>query len=202
MWLGVLRLRRSDEGSKQLGFALIFANFPINRIAFALLHMNDEQYLTAHFFGNSDIAFWVTNLVIWLFTVPPIILAYLAIQNRMRPFWFLAFFILPFAFVFVFAGMFLENWLLLDKKFLATAIIGVPILSSLWKRSAWCCSFCFAGIFASRRGLRATETGLTAGNEAGRSRSSYARPNAGYARPPKFRFPTSPLPRANASATP
>jgi len=55
---------------------------------------------------------------------------------------------------------------------------------------------------ASRRGLRATETGLTAGNEAGRSRSSYARPNAGHARPPIFRFPTFPLPRAEASAIP
>jgi hypothetical protein len=39
-----------------------------------------------------------------------------------------AFFVLPFAFVFVFAGMFLEQWLLLDHKFLATPIIGIPYL--------------------------------------------------------------------------
>ena len=124
----VLRLMRPDEGSKQLGFALIFANFPINRIGFALLNMNDEQYVTAHFFGHSSVAFWITNLAIWIFTIPPLVLAYRAIRNRLRPLWFAGFFVLPFVFVFVFAGMFLENWLLLDQKFLATPIIGVPYL--------------------------------------------------------------------------
>ena len=128
MWFGVLRLMRPDEGSKQLGFALIFANFPINRIGFALLNMNDEQYVTAHFFGHSSVAFWITNLAIWIFTIPPLVLAYRAIRNRLRPLWFAGFFVLPFVFVFVFAGMFLENWLLLDQKFLATPIIGVPYL--------------------------------------------------------------------------
>jgi hypothetical protein len=128
MWLGVARMLRPDESSKQLGFALVFANFPINRIGFALLDMNDEQFVTAHFFGTSSLAFWITNAVIWLFAIPPLIVACRAIRNPLRPLWFLGFFILPFAFVFVFAGLFLENWLLLEHKGLATPVLGVPYL--------------------------------------------------------------------------
>ena len=37
MWLGVYRLSNSSGAARQLGFALIFANFPINRIGFALI---------------------------------------------------------------------------------------------------------------------------------------------------------------------
>ncbi len=46
MWLGVYRLFRPSLAARQLGLALIFANFPINRIGFALIDWNDEQYVT------------------------------------------------------------------------------------------------------------------------------------------------------------
>lgn len=128
MWLGVYRLFQPSSASRQLGFPLIFANFPINRIGFALIGWNDEQYVTNKIFGHTTLGFWLTNLAIWLFAIPPLVFAYRAIANRHRVLWFVGFFVLPFVFVFVFAGMFLEQWLLLDHKFLATPIIGIPYL--------------------------------------------------------------------------
>ncbi len=128
MWLGVYRLFRPSNASRQLGFALIFANFPINRIGFALIGWNDEQYVTTKIFGHTALGFWLTNIAIWVFAIPPLVFAYRAIGNRHRLLWFIGFFVLPFVFVFVFAGMFLEQWLLLDHKILATPIIGIPYL--------------------------------------------------------------------------
>ncbi len=66
--------------------------------------------------------------MIWLLAVPPLVIAYRAIANPRRVLWFTGFFVLPFVFVFLFAGMFLEQWLLLDRKFLATPILGIPYL--------------------------------------------------------------------------
>jgi len=128
MWLGVYRLSKPSTAARQLGFALIFANFPINRIGFALIGWNDEQYVTNKIFGHSPLGFWITNLAIWILAIPPLLFAYRAITNRHRVLWFIGFFVLPFVFVFVFAGMFLEQWLLLDRKFLAVPIIGIPYL--------------------------------------------------------------------------
>jgi len=128
MWLGVYRLSKPSTAARQLGFALIFANFPINRIGFALIGWNDEQYVTNKIFGHSPLGFWITNLAIWILAIPPLLFAYRAITNRHRVLWFIGFFVLPFVFVFVFAGMFLEQWLLLDRKFLAMPIIGIPYL--------------------------------------------------------------------------
>jgi len=128
MWLGAWRLRQPSESARQLGFALIFANFPINRIGFALAGWNDEQYVTAKLFGHTLLGFWLTNLAIWIMAVPPIVMAYRAIANRRRWAWFVGFFTLPFVFVILFAGFFLENWLLLKQKFLATTILGIPYL--------------------------------------------------------------------------
>ena len=128
MWLGVYRLSKPSTAARQLGFALIFANFPINRIGFALIGWNDEQYVTNKIFGHSPLGFWLTNLAIWILAIPPLLFAYRAITNRHRVLWFIGFFVLPFVFVFVFAGMFLEQWLLLDRKVLAVPIIGIPYL--------------------------------------------------------------------------
>lgn len=159
MWLGVYRLFQPSSASRQLGFPLIFANFPINRIGFALIGWNDEQYVTNKIFGHTTLGFWLTNLAIWLFAIPPLVFAYRAIANRHRVLWFVGFFVLPFVFVFVFAGMFLEQWLLLDHKFLATPIIGIPYLILLVE----ILSIIIFAIF--RRGIRQTrpETNVLSG---------------------------------------
>lgn len=128
MWLGLYQLSQSPSGNKQLGFALIFANFPINRIIFALMHKNDEQYAATLLFGHSTVAYWLTNMLIWICTFPPLMNAYRSIRNRHRMLWFLGFFVLPFVFVIAIAGILLENILLIKLGFLSHTIFGIPYL--------------------------------------------------------------------------
>jgi hypothetical protein len=128
MWLGRHRLRSPDPGTRQLGFALIFANFAIQRIVFALLGFNDEQWVTRRLFGDNSLAFWATNVVIWICAIPPFVAAWRALARPHRLGTFLGFLVLPFGFVFVFAGFVLENWLLLEHGVLDTPVIGIPVL--------------------------------------------------------------------------
>lgn len=128
MWWGAARLRAADEGRRRLGFALVFANFPVNRMAFVLFGWNDEQWVARQAFGHSRVAFWATVVLVWAACVPPLAAAYRAIGNRRRALWFAGFFLLPFAFVVAFAGAFLEEYLLLGRRVLATPVLGVPAL--------------------------------------------------------------------------
>lgn len=129
MWWGWYQLSQKDHKNKQLGFALIFANFPVNRMFFVFINSNDEQWVRRHLFGNdSPIASWITIGLVLACTVPPLIAAYRAINNSRKAIWFLAFYLLPFIFVIVFAGLFLEEFLLLDQKLLANTIVGIPYL--------------------------------------------------------------------------
>ena len=144
MWIGMYQLKMSGNKNKQLGFALIFANFPINRIFFALIDSNDEQYIARHLFGHSQWAFWITNLIIWLCTVPPLYYAYKSIANKRKLFWFIGFFVLPFVFV-LFFGLFLEQYLLLQQKILASTVVGIPLLILLVE------IICLAGYFLMKK---------------------------------------------------
>ncbi|MEO1032820.1 MAG: hypothetical protein AAFX55_15525 [Bacteroidota bacterium] len=129
MWVGFFKLKKGSIIQKYLGFALIMANFPVNRILFALMGVNDEQFASGILFGfDNTIAFWLTNLGIWLFTIPPLWLCFRSINSKRKILWFLGYFILPFVFVYLFAGLFLEEWLLLETQFLANAILGIPYL--------------------------------------------------------------------------
>ncbi|MEM7297987.1 MAG: hypothetical protein AAF391_06945, partial [Bacteroidota bacterium] len=129
MWVGLYQLKKGNNNQKQLGLALVFANFPVNRILFALMGSNDEQYAASILFGSDNmIAFWVTNGIIWTLAIPPLWYAYKAIDQQKKGLWFLGYFLLPFLFVIVFAGIFLEEWLLLKMRFLAEPIIGIPYL--------------------------------------------------------------------------
>lgn len=128
MWWGMFMLRHPDERRRQLGFALIFANFPINRMVFVLMGWNDEQWTAKQLVGNDPAGYWIAVILVWAACVPPLVAAYRAIGNRWRPAWFAAFFVLPFVFVLLFAGMFLENYLLLKLGFLDTPVLGIPLL--------------------------------------------------------------------------
>lgn len=128
MWIGWFKLRSSNQRSRQIGFALIFANFPINRILFAFMGFNDEQFIAVSLFGDSLLAYWATNTIVLLFSVPPLFSAYHRLQNSPKLLWFLGFLIVPFLFVFLFAGLFLENFLLLDLKILSEAFWRIPLL--------------------------------------------------------------------------
>lgn len=153
MWLGWYQLSRPDIKNKQLGFALIFANFPVNRMLFVFMGANDEQWVARHLYGNSTIAFWVTVLIVLICTVPPLVAAYKAINNNHKTLWFAGFFILPFVFVILFAGFFLEEYLLLQEKVLADTLWGIPYLLLLVE------VICLAGYAATKKFLY-TETGF------------------------------------------
>jgi len=81
MWLGAVRLRNPDERQRQLGFALVFANFPINRMGFVLFGWNDEQWVARHEFGASPVAFWLAVAAVWIACLPPLIAAWRAIET-------------------------------------------------------------------------------------------------------------------------
>ena len=53
VWVGYFVLRSRNERTKRLDFALIFANFPVNRLLFVVLNGNDEQYANRLMFGRS-----------------------------------------------------------------------------------------------------------------------------------------------------
>ncbi len=128
MWWAMLLLRRRDHWQQALGFALIFANFPVNRMLFVLINSNDEQFMAHQLFAPSPLRYWTTVLLVWVACVPPLVAAWRAIGNRLRPLWFAGFFLLPFVFVILFAGLFLESYLLLKQQFLATTVLGIPWL--------------------------------------------------------------------------
>ena len=151
MWIGWYQLHKPDNQKRQLGFALIFANFPVNRMFFSLLGYNDEQWVARHLFGDSRWAYWITNLLIYLVCLPPLIAAYRSITNRGRFLWFSGFFVLPFVFVFLFAGMFLEEYLLLKERFLAGTVIGIPYLILVVELVS------LAGFYVWRKNIYASE---------------------------------------------
>ena len=128
MWWGMALLRGADEGRRRLGFALVFANFPVNRLLYVLLGANDEQWVARQLAGRSAVAFWLTVLLVWAVALPPLVAAARALQNRPRALWVAGFFVLPFAFVVLFAGLFLESYLLLGRRVLAAPVLGVPYL--------------------------------------------------------------------------
>lgn len=90
--------------------------------------MNDEHWVTSQLFGRSPIVFWTTVAIVLFFSLPPLVAAYRAISNRKKLLWFLGFLILPFVFVILFAGIFLEEFLLLKLEFLSDTIWGIPLL--------------------------------------------------------------------------
>lgn len=139
MWLGWHRLASGDAGQRRLGLVLIFANFPINRLLFALLGWNDEQYVTRTVIGDSTLAFWLTNLAVWVMALPPLVAAWRAMAGRRRLARYLALLLLPFVFVLVF-GIVMEDWLLLRQRVLAQSVFGIPallVVSELIALAAW-----------------------------------------------------------------
>lgn len=128
MWGGAAMLRGADEARRRLGLALVFANFPINRLFFVLVGANDEQWVARQLFGPSRAAFWATVLLVWAVALPPLVAAVRALGNRPRAAWGAGFVVLPFVFVVLFAGLLLENYLLLDRRVLAAPVLGVPLL--------------------------------------------------------------------------
>jgi hypothetical protein len=112
---------------KQLGFAIIFAQWPLQRMTSPFFRMNDEYYASAALFGRTDTVYWAVIISIWLICLPPLIKAYKSIDNKYRIAWFLFYLCL---FPYLLLGPFFGGleYLMVEKKFLAQPIIGIGLL--------------------------------------------------------------------------
>jgi hypothetical protein len=135
MWIGVVLMRRPDAGSRLFGVSLVFATIPVMRIVFSLLGANDEPWMVRLHFGDSQFAFWLMNVGIWVLTLPPLVLAWLTIGNRFRPLVFGLFFLGVPVLVFVLVGIVLED-LIIKHGVLAETLWGMPYLVLLAEAAA------------------------------------------------------------------
>jgi hypothetical protein len=117
-------LRSSSNYRKHLGFAMIFAQLPLQRMTSPFFHMNDEYAATVNLFGHSALNYWLVILVIWLVCVPPLWIAYRAIENRRRALWFL-FYLVLFPYVLVGPFFFTLEYLMVTRGVLAQTFIGI-----------------------------------------------------------------------------
>jgi hypothetical protein len=120
-------IRGTTNFKKHLGFALIFAQLPMQRMTGPLLQQNDEWWTVWHVWGSSDFNWWITLIVIWLLCIPPMVVAYRAIKNKRKLLWFLLYFLLlPYILL---APLFLTlEYLMLEKNILSQTVIGIGLL--------------------------------------------------------------------------
>jgi hypothetical protein len=129
MWVGayLLKSKNASAYTKQLAFALIFAQMPLQRMLMCFFKMNDEYYATAQLFGHTTWVYWLVIISIWLCCVPPLIVAYKAIGNKYKIAWFLFYaFLFPYL---LWGPVFaLLEYLLVSKHVMDGTIIGIAYL--------------------------------------------------------------------------
>ncbi|MCE7995757.1 MAG: hypothetical protein HEP71_27510 [Roseivirga sp.] len=128
MYVGMAMLRANKSNfHSHLGFAMIFAQMPVQRMLGPIMGFNDELYATGKLFGYTTVNTWIVIILVWAICVPPLIQAYKAIQNKQRLLWFLLYaLLLPYI---LFGPMFfLLEYLMLEKGVLDQAIIGIGLL--------------------------------------------------------------------------
>ncbi|WP_025664818.1 hypothetical protein [Aquimarina megaterium] len=128
MYLGAHFLRnKSSDYKKHLGFAIIFAQLPLQRMISPFFKMNDEFYATAKLFGDSSFIYWSVIIIIWLICLPPLIKVYRSIENKHKLIWFL-FYLVLFPYILWGPIFGILEFLMVEKKFLAQPIIGIGLL--------------------------------------------------------------------------
>ena len=105
MYVGwfLLARRASTSLQRQIGFAVVFAQLPLQRITGPLMRLNDEHSVAAHYFGDTTPTLWATFAAILAICLPPLVGAWRAIENRRRLAWF-AFYLVLFPYL-VWAGL-------------------------------------------------------------------------------------------------
>ena len=127
MYVGMYYLGAKSDYRKHLGFALIFAQLPLQRMLMPIFRGNDEYYASYHLFGDSNAVWIITILVVWVICLPPLIRAYRAIGNRQRLLWFLLYLVLlPHILWGPFFALF--EYMMVDKGILAQTVIGIGLL--------------------------------------------------------------------------
>ena len=112
---------------RHLGFAMVFAQLPMQRMTGPLMNMNDEWYAVVKLWGNSDTLWWIVIILIWSICIPPLIVAWRAIQNKFKAIWF-AFYFLFFPYLVCGPIFFLLEYLMLEKDILSQTFIGIGAL--------------------------------------------------------------------------
>lgn len=128
MYVGLFFLKPSSTAyQKHLGFALIFAQLPAQRMTGPLFRWNDEFYATAKLFGGTTFQQWLLTLILFAICIPPLIRAYRAIGNKRRLLWFLFYFLL---FPYLLWGPFFGGleYLMVNKGVLDQTVIGIGLL--------------------------------------------------------------------------
>jgi hypothetical protein len=128
MWVAAWNLKNSkSDYKKQIAFALIFAQLPLQRMITPFFQLNDEYYATVQLFGATPYVYWMVLLIIWIICVPPLNVAYQSIQNRRKLIWFL-FYLTLFPLIIwgpIFGGL---EYLLVSKKVMSETTIGIANL--------------------------------------------------------------------------
>ena len=129
MWIGMYLLSKRDASSytRQLSFALIFAQLPLQRMINPIFKMNDEFYASAWLFGSNMKVYWIVLIVVWLCCIPPLIVAFRSIQNKNRIAWFL-FYLALFPYLLWGPVFGLLEYLLVNKHVMDGTVIGIANL--------------------------------------------------------------------------
>ena len=128
MYVGMNYLKPTASTlKKHLGFALIFAQMPAQRMMGPILGFNDELYATTKLFGSNAMNAWVVGIIIFAICIPPLIKAFKAIQNQNRVLWFLLYFLLL-PYILFGPPFMLMEYLMVEKGFLDQTVIGIGLL--------------------------------------------------------------------------
>jgi len=128
MWWGASILRNgTTDLRRHLGFALIFAQLPLQRMLMPFFNGNDEYYASTQLFGDSIWIKIIVLILIWAACVPPLITAFKSIANKRRVLWFLWYLVL---FPYLLWGPFFGGleYLMVNRGVLDTTIIGMGAL--------------------------------------------------------------------------
>ena len=128
MYVGAYLLtQKSSDYKKHLGFAILFAQLPFQRMLSPFFKMNDEFYATSNLFGDTPLVYWSVIIIIWMICIPPLIKAYQSIENQYRIIWFL-FYLVLFPYLLWGPAFGVLEFLMVKKKLLAQPLIGIGVL--------------------------------------------------------------------------
>jgi len=128
MYAGAYLLKKGPSNYRRhLGFALIFAQIPLQRMICPFFYMNDEYFATSKLLGQTDLVYWGVIVSIWIICLPPLWWAYRAIANKCRLVWFLFYLVL---FPYLLVGPFFVGleYLMVTRGVLAQTFIGIGLL--------------------------------------------------------------------------
>ena len=128
MYVGMYFMRDSSSNhSKHLGFAIVFAQLPFQRITGPIMGYNDEYYVVAKLYGGSFGLQLLMTILLLAICLPPLIRAFKVIGNKRKWLWYSWYFLL---FPYLLWGPFFGGleYLMVNRGFLNQQVIGIGLL--------------------------------------------------------------------------